>query len=224
MKILFFGDSITDAGRARGTKEAGRLDEVHDYTPRAYGAGYVFLASAELSYERPGYYEILNRGIGGDRLPQLYARAYLDVWKEDPDVLSILVGVNDVNTGSNRNYTDIERWGRVYRMMISDTLEKCPNTKIMICEPFDLRENPEVDTEKGIGHINQYAAEARLIAEEFGLPFVALKGRIDEAARIYGAENICHDGVHPALAGAKIIADEWLKVFKSEILGEDNGK
>ena len=59
-----------------------------------------------------------------------------------------------------------------------------------------------------------YAAEARRIAEEFGLPFVALQERLDEAVKIYGVKTICYDTVHPNLVGSKIIADAWLEVFR----------
>ena len=212
MKILFFGDSITDATRERGSSDAGRVQEPYSFHPKAYGSGYVFLTSAQLFYEKPNGYQILNRGIGGDRLPQLYARIRLDVWNENPDVLSIFVGVNDVDTGTNSNFTEIDRWGRIYRMMIRDTQEKCPNTQIIICEPFDLGAHRKNDA------VLKYAAEAKKIAEEFGLPFVALQEKMDAAAELYGVEACCFDGLHPNLVGSKVISDEWLKVFKEEVL------
>ena len=143
MKILFLGDSITDADRIRGSLDAGRVQETYSDTPKAYGYGYVFLTAAQLFYEKPNYYTILNRGIGGDRLPQVYARIQLDVWNENPDVLSILIGTNDIDSGTNTNYTDIERWGRIYRDLIKDTKIKCPNTKIIICEPFRFDDKKE---------------------------------------------------------------------------------
>ena len=212
MKILFFGDSITDAGRERGSSDAGRVAESYSITPRAYGSGFVFLTATQLFYEKPSYYQILNRGIGGDRLPQLYARIQLDVWNEEPDVLSILVGVNDVNTGTNPNFTDLERWGRIYRMKIRDTQERCPNTKIIICEPFALRKSKEGSS------VREYAIEARRIAKEFNLPFVALQDKMDEVVAVYGVEACCYDGVHPNLVGSKLISDAWLTVFKKYVL------
>ena len=220
MKILFFGDSITDAGRERSTPAAGRTAETYSIIPKAYGSGFVFLTAAQLFYEKPNFYQILNRGIGGDRLPQLYARIQLDVWNEKPDVLSILVGVNDVERKDNPNYTDIERWGRVYRMMIRDTQEKCPNTKIIICEPFDLRAKVKVQDDESFNNIRLYSREAKKIAEEFNLPFVALQEKIYQAADIYGVENCCFDTLHPNLIGSKIISNEWLKVFTQEIIKE----
>ncbi|MBQ7368607.1 MAG: hypothetical protein IJW60_02730 [Clostridia bacterium] len=210
MKILFFGDSITDATRERGSADAGRVRETYKDMPRAYGSGYVFLAAAQLFYEKPNYYQILNRGIGGDRLPQLYARIRLDVWNEQPDILSILIGVNDVETNSNPNFTELERWSRIYRMMLLDTKEKCPNTKIIICEPFTAH----ADTKHIIG---KYAAEAKKIAEEFDLPFVALQDLIDKAVDTYGLEATLFDGTHPNLIGSKVIAEAWLKVFREQI-------
>ena len=219
MKILFFGDSVTDASRRRGSDDAGRVKEEHLIFPTAYGSGYVFLTAAELAYSAPCRHEILNRGIGGDRLPQLYARIGLDVWSEKPDLISILVGVNDVARPDNPNSTDLERWGRIYRMMIRDTMEKCPNAKLIICEPFSLRANdldknaPEETT------VLAYAKEARRIAEEFSIPFVPLQEKISAAAEAYGNAACLHDNIHPNLLGSKIISTEWLKVFRENFEG-----
>lgn len=213
MKILFFGDSITDASRTRGSSDAGRVAEQPVIEPSGYGSGYVFLTATELLYEKPNGYQIINRGISGDRLPQLYARIQLDVWREQPDVLSILVGTNDVNDGENPNYTDLERWGRIYRMMIRDTMEKCPKTEIMICEPFSVKEDWRP-------LISEYAAEAKKIAQEFGVPFVQLQKKLDEAVAIYGMETCFYDGTHPNLVGSKVISNAWLETFKGEIIRE----
>ena len=209
MKILFFGDSITDSTRERGSNDAGRVREEYSICPRSYGSGYVFLTAAQLFYEKPNAYEILNRGIGGDRLPQLYARIQLDVWNENPDVLSILVGFNDNNTGENPNFTDVKRWGRIYRMMISDTMERCPQTKIMICEPFAIARKDS---------IREYAVEAKKIAEEFGLPFVELQKKMERAVETYGLKACLFDGTHPNIVGSKVISDAWLETFKTQVL------
>ena len=217
MKIIFFGDSLTDSNRERGSEEPGRVKEVYSDTPRAYGSGYVFMVASQLFYEKPNFYQILNRGIAGDRLPQMYARIQLDVWGENPDVLSILVGANDAKRVSNPNYTDLERWGRLYRTMIRETQERFPAIKIMIGGTYDLRSNADVE------YCNTriaYAHEAKKIAEEFNLPFVSLQEVVEKAIEKYGLETCFYDRAHPNLVGSKIIADEWLKVFRKEILGE----
>ena len=86
MKILFFGDSITDMARSRDM----------DGQAFGYGVGYVNGVASALKYENPEKYEIINRGISGNRVVDLYARIKADVWNHKPDLISILIGVNDV--------------------------------------------------------------------------------------------------------------------------------
>ena len=86
MKILMFGDSITDAYRNR------ELD--NDIS--SYGHGYVKYVAGYLLCENPEKYEIINRGISGNRIVDLYARIKCDCWNLNPDFISILIGVNDV--------------------------------------------------------------------------------------------------------------------------------
>ena len=220
VKIIFFGDSLTDANRERGSEEAGRIKEEYKDTPRAYGSGYVFMIATQLFCEKPNYYQILNRGIGGDRLPQLYGRIQLDVWSEKPDVLNILIGHNDARRVQNPNPTDLERWGHLYRLMIRETQERCPETKIIICAPIDnkskLRETPLEYCDSIIA----YADEAKKIAEEFNLPFVSFQDKLEETISVYGFQTCFYDGAHPNLVVCKMIADEWLKVFKEKIVNE----
>ena len=209
MKILFFGDSITDMDKKR---------DVPDGKVHSYGDGFVFLVASKLLSENPNLYEIINRGISGNRIVDLYARIKRDVWNEKPDVLNILVGVNDVGHDLLQKHdgVDIKRWERVYRMMIEDTLERLPNTKIIICEPFILH-GTATDGDDKYQHferVKEYAAKAKEIAMDYKLSFVPLQDKFNEMAEKYGAENYLYDGVHPNMAGAVLIANEWLKVFK----------
>ncbi len=209
MKIVFFGDSITDAGRSR---------EV-DYQPCSYGTGYVHAIASELLAENPVKYKIVNRGISGHRVVDLYARIKADMWNEEPDVLSVLIGINDIwHEIGGKNGVEIDRFDRVYRMMIEDTLQRFPNLKIVICEPFVLE---GVATSEYMGEyfsqVIEYAAAAKKIAKDYGLYFLPLQDKLTKAAATYGAEHYLSDGVHPAMAGAKLIADEWLALFKNEI-------
>ncbi|MBQ8319401.1 MAG: SGNH/GDSL hydrolase family protein [Clostridia bacterium] len=217
MKIVFFGDSITDAGRSRE----------RDYVLSSYGYGYVNQCAAALLSENANGYQIVNRGISGNRVVDLYARIKADVWQETPDVLSILIGVNDVwhELSAKPNGVEVERFEKVYRMLLDDTKKVLPNTKIIICEPFFLRGTATEDPENPARYahfctVPKYAEAARRIANDYGLPFVALQAKMTEAAEKYGVAPILSDGVHPAVAGAAIIAKEWLKVFKKEIVKE----
>ena len=208
MKILFFGDSITDMSRKRDAD-----GDVH-----SYGSGYVFLVTSKLLADNPTKYEIITRGNSGNRVVDLYARIKKDVWNECPDILSILIGVNDVwhELSENPNGVELARWEKVYRMLIEDTRERLPNTKIMILEPFVLhgRATDFDDKYEDFQQVKSYAAKARELAEEYGLTFVPLQEKFDEAAEKYGEQYYLYDGVHPDVAGAALIAGEWLKAFE----------
>ena len=207
MKILFYGDSITDMGR----------DRESEHPAFKMGIGYPNFIAGELHFNEPNRYEIVNRGISGNRIVDLYARIKVDVWNHNPDVLSILIGVNDVwHEWSVQNGVEIERWEKVYRMLIEDTKKQLPDLKIIICEPFIL-EGEATDGEerwKKFLEVKDYAKVAKKIAEDYGAYFVPLQDKFDEAAKKYGVENYLYDGVHPAPAGAKLIATEWMKVFE----------
>ena len=211
MKIVFFGDSITDMNRSWQHPE---------HPAFTYGVGYPNFVAGELLYENPKKYEIINRGISGHRVVDLYARIKMDVWNYEPDVLSILVGVNDVwHKLIHNNGVEIERWERIYRMMIEDTLAQLPNIKIIICEPFILngKETNGEDRWEKLLEVKEYAKVAKKIATDYHLPFVSLQEQFDKMSSVYGVEPYLYDGVHPAPAGAKFIANEWLKVFKEEV-------
>ena len=209
MKILFYGDSITDMNRWR---------EYNDSTDvYAYGVGYPNFIVGELSYKEPTKYEFVNRGISGNRIVDLYARVKIDAWNHKPDVLSILIGVNDVwHEIAGENGVELLRWERIYRTLIEESKERLPNTKIMICEPFILKGSATDGEERWTRFlaVKEYAKAAKKIAEDYGAYFVPLQEKFDEAAKKYGAEYYLFDGVHPTAAGAKLIATEWLKVFE----------
>ncbi len=213
MKILFFGDSITDMGRKRDS-------DGHIYS---YGNGYVFLVGSELFTKEPGKYEIINRGISGNRIVDLYARVKADVWYEKPDVLSILIGVNDIwhDLKEKPNGTEIDRWAKMYRILIEDTKKALPDTKIILCEPFVL----EGINSQGEGRweyfegIRDYAKIVESLAKEYDLYFVPLQEKFDNIAKKYDSSYFLYDGIHPHIAGASVIAKEWLKVFEKSILG-----
>ena len=205
MKIVMFGDSITDMGHR------GDIGSVH-----SYGDGYPFVVFSKLSEQYPMKYDIINNGISGNRTVDLYARIKKDVWNLQPDVLSILIGVNDIwHELSRQNGVEIKRFERIYRMIIEDTLEKLPFVKIMLLEPFFLRGTAVEELGyEGFTQVFDYAKVVKKIAEEYQLTFIPLQDKFNEMAKQYGAEYYLYDGVHPSVAGATLIANEWLKAFK----------
>ena len=208
MKIVFFGDSITDAGRSRE----------EDHTASCYGHGYVKYIVGDLIASNPTKYEVYNRGISGNRIVDLYARVKSDVWNLQPDVLSILIGVNDIwHEIALKNGVDLVRFEKVYRMMIEETLERLPNVKVILCEPFVLTGTATFENMSEFLEVKQYAKVVERLAQEYGLYFLPLQEKLEEAAKKYSPELYLCDGVHPATAGAKLIADEWLQFYKKEL-------
>ena len=207
MKILFYGDSITDAGRDRAT----------DFQPASYGNGYVKYIVENLLAKDYKPEDLINRGISGNRIVDLYARIKVDCWNHTPDRISILIGVNDVwHEVEGKNGVEIDRFEKVYRMLIEDTKAKLPNVKMMLLEPFVLKGAATVnegDKWERFLAVYDYAKVVKKLAEEYGLPFVSLQDKFTEAEK-GGTPNLLSDGVHPAEAGAKLIAEEWLKVFR----------
>lgn len=215
-RILFFGDSITDAGRDR--------DRNQPMNAGSYGNGYPIFVAGELYKNDPTRYEIFNRGISGNRIVDLYSRIKSDVWNLKPDVLSILIGVNDIwHEVDWQNGVDLERFEKVYRMLIEDTLKVLPDLKIILCEPFILKGTATQDTEaipnkfEQFSSVYKYAEVVKKLATEYGLFFLPLQEMISKKAEQFGVEPILVDGVHPMIGGAAMIADEWLKLFREKV-------
>ena len=103
MRILFMGDSITDMYRSK--------EDDHNF-----GVGYALLVRASLGFEEPGKYDFFNRGISGNRIVDIYARMKSDIVELKPDVMSILVGVNDIwhDYSSIPNGVSVEKYFKVY--------------------------------------------------------------------------------------------------------------
>ena len=142
-RIVFWGDSITDAGRDRSAET-----DKSGYN-RYLGCGYAQLIQAALGYDFPDEYEVLNRGISGNRIVDLYARIKADLINLKPDVISILIGINDVwHEYAHQNGVDAEKFELVYDWIIQEIRESLPNAKILILEPFVLPGSATVSTEE----------------------------------------------------------------------------
>ena len=209
MKILFFGDSITDMSRNRNEN----AEEIY-----TYGSGYPMLVASALYRKNPLEYQVINRGIGGDRSVDLYARIKRDVWNLNPDVLSILVGINDIwHELNEKDGVEIDRFEKIYAMMIEETLIRLPNVKIILCEPFVLKGKYTQQQFERFQQVYRYAKIVKGLAEGFKLYFLPLQKKLQEAEKKYGAEKYLYDGVHPSVAGATLIADAWMNLFRDRI-------
>ena len=203
MRILFQGDSITDAGR--------------DYNnDGVLGRGYAHLVSAELGFKEPNEHVFINKGISGNRIVDLYARIKRDIINYKPDVMSILIGVNDVwhELGDSPNGVDADKFYKIYSMLIEEIKEALPNIKIMILEPFVLEAcSTEANWEYFKVETKKRAEMAKKIAEKYSLPFIELQNGFDELSKQAPNSYWLGDGVHPTAMGHEYIKREWLKVY-----------
>ncbi len=206
MKILLIGDSITDMSRNR----------IEDLAYNSYGFGYPIFIKGELDISAPGEHTVINRGISGNRSVDLYGRIKSDCINLAPDVVSVLIGVNDIWHEINfENGLDLDHYKLFYSMFIDETRAALPNVRLMILEPFVLRGTATDGSFDRFTKVYDYASVAKELAEEKSCAFVPLQKRFDELAEKYGPGMWLYDGVHPAVGGARVIADEWMKVFKT---------
>ncbi|MHB8902017.1 MAG: SGNH/GDSL hydrolase family protein [Thermoguttaceae bacterium] len=202
--IVFQGDSITDAGRDRNGGAANNA--------QGLGRGYPSLIGGALLAEYPEkQLTVYNRGISGNKVPDLAARWQADAIDLKPDVLSILIGVNDLWHKLSGKYNGtVADYEKGYRELLEQTLEKLPGVRLVICEPFVLRCGAVNDT--WFPEFEQRRAVANKLAEELKLDRVPFQSMFDEAVKLAGPEYWAGDGVHPTLAGHALMAKTWREV------------
>lgn len=209
-KFLFQGDSITDAGRS------------FDYDDGRGSYGYPTFVAGKLGVKYPGQIEFINRGISGNRVVDLYARIKRDFINVKPDVITILIGINDVwhEFGDDPNGVSDEKYFRVYCSLIEELKEALPDTTIIILEPFVLKASATQDKWAEFrSETEKRAKSAKKVADKYSLPFIPLMDKFDSLAMTAPADHWLLDGVHPAPAGHEIIAEaivdkcEELKLF-----------
>lgn len=205
--ILFQGDSITDSGRNR--EDSGFNN------PRSLGSGYPMLAGAKLLHEFADLnLKIYNKGISGNKVFQLAERWDKDCLEIKPDILSILIGVNDIWHKLNGNYDGTpEIYRKDYITLLERTKEALPNVRFIICEPFGVSGVKAVN-EKWYPEFYEYQRSAKEIAEMFDAIFIPYQSIYDEAEKKAPGSYWTGDGVHPTLAGAQLMAQAWLNAIE----------
>ena len=205
--ILFQGDSITDAGR-------NKEDEAYN-TPRILGTGYAMLAAADLLEDYASLnLKIYNRGISGNKVFQLADRWDKDCLDLKPDILSILIGVNDFWHKLNGQYNGtVEIYKRDYIALLERTLKALPNVKLILCEPFAIPGVKAVD-DRWFPEFYGYQQAAREIADMFNATYIPFQKVFDDGIKEAPASYWTGDGVHASFAGAKLMAEAWVEVIK----------
>lgn len=202
IRVLFQGDSITDWGRKR--------DIFYDL-----GDGYPHLVAAEINYLEPNKYEFLNRGISGDRTVDVYARIKRDIINLKPDVMTLLIGVNDVWHDLVRNEgVSAEKTEFVYDLIIKETLEALPNLKLYLIEPYVLNGKYTCNTDENPTLWDIFSSEVKKrqditkkLAQKYNLEYITLQDKFNEKVKLTNGDttNWVSDGVHPTAAGIELI-------------------
>lgn len=195
--VLFQGDSITDAGRIReNSNDLGR--------------GYALMTAAQFSAKYPEkQVTFLNRGISGNRVPDLQERWQQDCLDLKPNLVSIYIGINDTWRRFDRNEgTSTEKFKEGYRHLLDQTAST--GAKLLLIEPFVLPV-PE-DRKLWREDLDPKITAVRELAREFGARLLCLDGLFAQASTQADSAFWAPDGVHPSPAGHALIANAWLKV------------
>ncbi|MDR0430709.1 MAG: SGNH/GDSL hydrolase family protein [Tannerellaceae bacterium] len=203
--ILMQGDSITDAGRTHGNNSCNTQEQL--------GFGYsLYIATQLLAKYANKQLKIYNRGISGNKVFELRDRWEMECLAFQPDVLSILIGVNDYWHTLGGGYKGTaEIYENDYRALLKYTKEKSPNTQFVICEPFALTGGSAIENERWFPMFDEYRTIAKKLASEFKAVFVPFQSGFDAAMKQAPARYWAYDGVHPGLPGRQLMANMWLE-------------
>ncbi|NND08079.1 MAG: SGNH/GDSL hydrolase family protein [Saprospiraceae bacterium] len=206
LRILFQGDSITDAGRNRGNYYAN--------ADSGMGGGYVYQIAADLLGGNPeANLQCFNRGISGHKVFQLADRWDLDCLALKPDVLSILIGVNDYwHMLGGRYDGSVAVYEGDFAELLEQTKKALPEVQLMIGEPFAVAGGTAIDDQWDA--FDGYRAAAERVAKEFDAAFIPYHQIFADALAHAPADYWCPDGVHPSMAGAHLMKEAWLKEFE----------
>ena len=193
-RILFQGDSITDGNRGRS------LDPNH-----ILGHGYAFIIAARHGAAFPERkLDFFNRGVSGNTVLHLQNRWTKDTLALKPDLLSVMVGVNDHSKG-----VPLEAYEAAYDKILTEALAQNPKLKLVLMEPF-VR-HPGKPVPESI--VARQAIVAKL-AQKHGAALVRLQKLFDDAAAKTADDYWVWDSVHPTYRGHQLMADEWERVVR----------
>lgn len=202
-KIVLIGDSITDAGR-RGVDGP-------------YGAGYVNMARSLVLARYPELrLRFVNKGIGGNTVRDLADRWHTDVIQQQPDWLSVMIGINDVWRGFGPNVHEAVPLPE-YRTTLSDLLQQARDAngaRLILMEPYMIEPDR---SEPMRAQMDRYGAVVRELAEQFEAVLVRTQAAFDRALEHSTPADWADDQIHPGAPGHAIIAIEFLRAVEFEL-------
>lgn len=217
-RVLFIGDSITDGDWGKADGKPCITRNVYDLN---HYLGHGFAANIGIYYldKYPQrHYKFYNRGIGGGRLEGVQQRWDADVMAVRPDVVSILIGVNDSWLIKDTDYVfDYAAWEARYRDVIERTLAVNPDTRFVLCPPFlepiffgGMTEVYRMRMEC----VRKLAQIVRRLAREYDavlVPFDTCMDTLFEKDKDTDVRRWTWDGIHPTYAAHARLAKLWRK-------------
>ncbi|MGN6368101.1 MAG: SGNH/GDSL hydrolase family protein [Phycisphaerae bacterium] len=196
--VLFQGDSITDGGRGRNNPDPNHI----------LGQDYAYLIAARFGAAHPEMHvTFLNRGISGNKVSDLQKRWQADCLDLKPTVLSILVGINDLN-----HDVPAEEFRSQYEALLEQTVKALPNVRLVLCAPFAFSNGRMEARWATLGP--ELVKRQKIVAElaaKYHAALVELQPVFDEAVKKAPVEYWVWDGIHPTYAGHQLMADAWVR-------------
>ena len=194
-RVLFQGDSITDGNRGRNE------DPNH-----ILGHGYCFIIAAQYGAHYPERkLTFLNRGISGNKVTDLAARWQKDTLDLKPDVLRILIGIND------SGHISLEEYEQVYDKLLVDAKAANPNIQFILCEPFYLPKDGHKEGDERDQDVKKRQMIVAKLAEKHHAVLVKLQKVFDDACQRAPVQYWVWDAIHPTYSGHQLMAEEWIK-------------
>ena len=198
-KVIFFGDSITQAG--------------------VQPNGYITVMKDMLRHEGDSAdYDLIGAGIGGNKVYDLYLRLEDDVLSKSPDIVVIYVGVNDVwHKSSSGTGTDADKFEKFYRAIIKKV--QSANAKVILVTPATIGEKKAYMNQQD-GDLNKYSGTIKSIGSDMNLPVVDLRTVFENYEQQHNTNDVDRgvltvDGVHLNDAGNKLVAETIMKAIKN---------
>lgn len=199
--ILFQGDSITDGNRGRNKDPNHILG--HGYQAEISARFGADLAERHLTF--------MNRGVSGNTVSALALRWQTDTIDLKPDILSILIGVNDLGSG-----VSAEQYEQRYDQLLADTTNALPNVHFVLGEPFGLPVGgKKADWEDYRKQLLVRIAIVNKLGEKYHAPVVHYQKMFEAATNRMPADYWIWDGVHPTYSGHQLMADEWVRTVRA---------
>ena len=201
IRILFQGDSITDAGRNRKATHGLK--------------GYTKKTAQKLAF-REGFlkYDFYNRGVGGDRTWELLKRYRADFVDMKPDVVTIMIGINDVWRKYDSNDPTTPEQYEANLVKLFTGIKQDTGAKIIVLSPY-LTSGTDGKWDVMRGDVDIFIEVCKKVADKYADKYIYTDGPMNEANEKYPHEQISQDGVHPAEKGQEILASLLSEAIES---------